>query len=109
MVVLVAGWCVHTVGVLSLELLLICVRLLVVQLSFASLSIDVLACLLAQVMSTLGTRPLFASQYPEQRVVRLEEGRSYLLQAAEDNKADENSAVILGFQVRSVSVFVGGF
>lgn len=48
-------------------------------------------------------RPLFASQRPEKRVLRLRPGAPALLAQPVPNEANANSAVVLTFQVRSSS------
>jgi len=56
------------------------------------------------VRDVLKHRPLFSSQIPEQRVVRLQEGTTYVCQAREDNKDDVNSCTVVTFQIGGYSV-----
>ncbi len=47
-----------------------------------------------------GALPLSASRLPERRVVRLEDGKSYVLEKAEYNPENVNSAIYQYYQVR---------
>lgn len=47
-----------------------------------------------------GALPLSASRIPERRVVRLEDGKSYVLEKAEYNPENVNSAIYQYYQVR---------
>ena len=56
--------------------------------------------LLNEVTSILKSRPLFPSQYPEKRILKLKKGFTYVQQVPSLNDHDINSCVWNEYQVR---------